>query len=172
MRMRFTELSDIEVYNAHYERRQQQLHSSVPCECPTCERVREKNPWRTTNLVATSSKLVASDTSASHKESARLEEIARKFTERMKRRGIILIPGDERILISLIQEAVSSSPVTKERVYDPAFGDDKVCRCGHQYYRHFDTYDEMNPVGCKYCSCGYYEKPETDVTTDPATRQK
>jgi len=36
--------------------------------------------------------------------------------------------------------------------YDPLFGDDRLCECGHPYYRHFDTYDGMNPVGCKYCS--------------------
>lgn len=37
--------------------------------------------------------------------------------------------------------------------YNPDFGDDKLCECGHTYYRHFDTYDGMAPVGCKYCGC-------------------
>lgn len=37
--------------------------------------------------------------------------------------------------------------------YDPTFGDDRVCECGHVYYRHFDTYDQMSPIGCKYCHC-------------------
>lgn len=37
--------------------------------------------------------------------------------------------------------------------YDPNFGDDKICSCGHKYYRHFDTYDDMAAIGCKYCSC-------------------
>jgi len=36
-------------------------------------------------------------------------------------------------------------------LYDPNFGDDVECECGHAYYRHFDTYEEMEPVGCKYC---------------------
>jgi len=27
------------------------------------------------------------------------------------------------------------------------------CECGHAYYRHFDTYDNMRAVGCKYCDC-------------------
>ena len=36
-------------------------------------------------------------------------------------------------------------------VYDPDYGDDKMCQCGHPYYRHFDTYEKMKPVGCKYC---------------------
>jgi len=35
--------------------------------------------------------------------------------------------------------------------YDPHFGDARICECGHPYYRHFDTYEDMAPVGCKYC---------------------
>lgn len=38
-------------------------------------------------------------------------------------------------------------------VYDPEYGDDKECLCGHAYYRHFDSYEDMSPVGCKYCRC-------------------
>ena len=37
--------------------------------------------------------------------------------------------------------------------YNPNYGDDKKCECSHAYYRHFDTYDDMRPVGCKYCEC-------------------
>lgn len=37
--------------------------------------------------------------------------------------------------------------------YNPDYGDDKMCECGHPYYRHFDTYDDMYPCGCKYCGC-------------------
>jgi hypothetical protein len=37
--------------------------------------------------------------------------------------------------------------------YDPDFGDNKFCECGHPYHRHFDSYDDMAPVGCKYCCC-------------------
>lgn len=41
--------------------------------------------------------------------------------------------------------------------YDPALDTkDAICQCGHVYYRHFDTYEDMAPVGCKYCDCGYY----------------
>ena len=39
------------------------------------------------------------------------------------------------------------------RMYDREYGDDRECECGHPYYRHFDTYDGMAPVGCKYCQC-------------------
>jgi hypothetical protein len=37
--------------------------------------------------------------------------------------------------------------------YNPNYGDDRVCECGHTYYRHFDTYEDMEPRGCKYCVC-------------------
>jgi len=40
--------------------------------------------------------------------------------------------------------------------YDPDFGDHKVCGCGHEYHRHFDSYEDMNPVGCKYCDCDIF----------------
>lgn len=39
------------------------------------------------------------------------------------------------------------------RVYNPKYGDDRVCECGHTYYRHFDTYCDMYNWGCKYCGC-------------------
>ena len=37
--------------------------------------------------------------------------------------------------------------------YNPNFGDTRLCKCGHIYERHFDTYEDMEPVGCKYCGC-------------------
>ena len=43
--------------------------------------------------------------------------------------------------------------VVKQRAYNPKYGDNRMCICGHAYYRHFDTYDDMLPVGCKYCLC-------------------
>jgi len=45
--------------------------------------------------------------------------------------------------------------VTRIRIYayNPAYGDDQICRCGHPYYRHFDTYENMAAIGCKYCDC-------------------
>lgn len=37
--------------------------------------------------------------------------------------------------------------------YNPNYGDNRICECGDPYYRHFDTYDDMYPCGCKYCGC-------------------
>lgn len=56
--------------------------------------------------------------------------------------------------------------VVQARTYNPNYGDDRVCVCGHSYYRHFDSYEDMEPVGCKYCGCyefvehtGEYNRP-------------
>jgi len=46
------------------------------------------------------------------------------------------------------------------RLYNPEYGDDKLCTCGHVYYRHFDTYDEMFSIGCKYCDCRLFTEKE------------
>lgn len=37
--------------------------------------------------------------------------------------------------------------------YDNSLGDERLCECGHVYYRHFDSYNDMAPIGCKYCHC-------------------
>ena len=37
--------------------------------------------------------------------------------------------------------------------YNPAFGDDRICKCGHEYEKHFDPYDNYERTGCKYCEC-------------------
>ncbi len=50
-------------------------------------------------------------------------------------------------------EAAANGEQTAGVKYDKDFGDDRVCECGHKYYRHFDTYENMRPVGCKYCGC-------------------
>lgn len=44
---------------------------------------------------------------------------------------------------------------TSIRLYNPEYGDERVCECGHPYHRHFDGYEdeENQAVGCKYCSC-------------------
>lgn len=51
--------------------------------------------------------------------------------------------------------------------YDPQFGDDKVCQCAHPYYRHFDTYDNMRAIGCKYCQCYEFVAPVIQAKNRP-----
>lgn len=48
---------------------------------------------------------------------------------------------------------IKNTVTTVSDRYDENFGNDRLCTCGHPYYRHFDTYDDMRPVGCKYCYC-------------------
>lgn len=43
-----------------------------------------------------------------------------------------------------------------EKKYNPNYGDDRICKCGHPYYRHFDSYDDEYYIGCKYCSCSNF----------------
>ncbi len=43
--------------------------------------------------------------------------------------------------------------VVIEKVWNPKYNEDARCTCGHIYYRHFDTYDNMKNIGCKYCCC-------------------
>ncbi len=47
--------------------------------------------------------------------------------------------------------------ISQDAFYNPKYGDHKVCKCGHPYYRHFDSYEDMFPVGCKYCECFRFE---------------
>lgn len=61
-------------------------------------------------------------------------------------------------------EKDKSSPYIKELIlivdekYNPNYGDDKICKCGHPYHRHFDSYENMENVGCKYCGCYKFEE--------------
>lgn len=54
--------------------------------------------------------------------------------------------------------------LNKEIKYNPNYGDDRTCKCGHVYYRHFDTYEEMYACGCKYCQCdGFVEATPAEL---------
>jgi|TARA_B110000259_G_scaffold186588_1_gene238239 hypothetical protein len=48
--------------------------------------------------------------------------------------------------------------VERERLYNPEYGDDRECECGHDYHRHFDSYEEMYNIGCKYCRCDDFKE--------------
>lgn len=42
--------------------------------------------------------------------------------------------------------------------YNPNYGDARECKCKHLYYRHFDAYENNQPVGCKYCDCHIFKE--------------
>lgn len=43
-------------------------------------------------------------------------------------------------------------------VWDKNADQEALCKCGHTYHRHFDTYDDMRDIGCKYCQCMTFDK--------------
>jgi len=47
-----------------------------------------------------------------------------------------------------------------QQLYDSSYGDDKLCQCGHTYYRHFDWLDDMQATRCKYCPCEEFKEAE------------
>lgn len=73
-------------------------------------------------------------------------------TEEQMRERIVTAP-ETPYLIELVEV----------RKYNPEYGDDRMCKCGHVYHRHFDTYEEMLPIGCKYCECYTFE-PTPEAT--------
>jgi len=52
---------------------------------------------------------------------------------------------------------IETKRIVIDRKYNPKYGDDKICKCGHLYYRHFDSYEDNYPCGCKYCNCYDFE---------------
>ena len=49
------------------------------------------------------------------------------------------------------------------RKYNPKFGDNRMCECGHTYYRHFDTHEGMLAIGCKYCECMEFKEQTSNA---------
>lgn len=47
--------------------------------------------------------------------------------------------------------------------YNPNYGDNRLCECGHSYVRHFDPYEDMEPCGCKYCSCYRFKESKYQI---------
>jgi hypothetical protein len=45
-----------------------------------------------------------------------------------------------------------------DRLWKPEFNQDARCECGHVYHRHFDSYENMEPIGCKYCGCWHFKE--------------
>lgn len=56
--------------------------------------------------------------------------------------------------------------VVVERFYNPDYGDNEICRCGHAYYRHFDSWEDMEAVGCKYCPCHTFKQANCQITEE------
>jgi hypothetical protein len=53
---------------------------------------------------------------------------------------------------------IITETVKESHKYNPKYGDNRECECGHSYYRHFDSYEDMCAVGCKYCECYLFKE--------------
>ena len=56
---------------------------------------------------------------------------------------------------------IRTEKVFVEYKYNPNYGDDRICECGHEYHRHFDSHENMDAVGCKYCQCRKFKDVES-----------
>ncbi len=66
------------------------------------------------------------------------------------------LPGANRDVIDDL-DTLCSLLKDSRGVWDPKHDQNAKCAgCSHSYERHFDTYADMEPVGCKYCDCGMF----------------
>lgn len=72
--------------------------------------------------------------------------------------------GFEQLQSSVVsteeQPYIETTRIVVETHYNSKYGDDRICVCGDPYYRHFDTYEDMYPCGCKYCDCYTFKERE------------
>lgn len=66
--------------------------------------------------------------------------------------------GSLTMELKILEEKVKEIKPYVNESYNPNYGDNRLCKCGHTYERHFDSYDNMYPVGCKYCGCTKFEE--------------
>jgi hypothetical protein len=54
----------------------------------------------------------------------------------------------------MAEEPYLKREVTTVKIeHNPKYDQSALCTCGHTYDRHFDSYERMEPIGCKYCPC-------------------
>ena len=56
------------------------------------------------------------------------------------------------------QPYIETKRIIINKEYNPKYGDEIECICGHSYHKHFDSYANMENVGCKYCSCAEFKE--------------
>lgn len=53
---------------------------------------------------------------------------------------------------------IEKKRIVVDRKHNPKYDQNKLCECGHAYHRHFDSYDDMRAIGCKYCDCFTFKR--------------
>jgi hypothetical protein len=76
-------------------------------------------------------------------------------------------PEELPVSESLTEESpyIRYTVIRRTGLYNSEYGDSRVCTCGHSYYRHFDTYEHMAPIGCKYCGCREFKEAPAPAST-------
>jgi hypothetical protein len=60
---------------------------------------------------------------------------------------------------NLVSERLKNQLDTKiARLWDENHDQNAKCECGHVYHRHFDSWEDMEPIGCKYCQCDTFKE--------------
>ncbi len=86
--------------------------------------------------------------------------------------ALVFIAEIIRTIIRGVKEMKEEKPyiietITKQKKkYNPNYGDNRMCVCGHTYYRHFDSWNDMEAVGCKYCGCQEFVEEKSEEQDD------
>lgn len=75
------------------------------------------------------------------------------------RRILAHYESDDVRVLQQLDEIVHELDEVKMRIWNPDYDQSAKCACGHIYSRHFDGYDDMRGVGCKYCECFTFSTP-------------
>lgn len=57
---------------------------------------------------------------------------------------------------------IETITIIQKKKYNPNYGDNRICVCGHTYYRHFDPWNDMEAVGCKKCGCQKFVEAKSE----------
>ena len=68
--------------------------------------------------------------------------------EAIKIRDLLSTSNDEELV-----QVSRGLAIQINRLWNPDIDQDALCNCSHPYHRHFDSYEDMYPIGCKYCGC-------------------
>lgn len=84
------------------------------------------------------------------------KERAETYCAAHSHKGFVILEeeiSDMGIINTPNEPYLEKNEVVTTWLYNPDYGDDRECICGHPYHRHFDGNEA---VGCKYCECDVF----------------
>ena len=85
-------------------------------------------------------------------------DIQRKIAMDLSQADVLVLKDTANTNEPYLSEVI----VQINRKYNPDYGGNQTCECGHSYDRHFDSYENMSPVGCKYCPCNHFKENKSE----------